>query len=385
MAAVVQEFAGRFPELTILGKTKGNSLFDQPVLGAAMWILFLVIFAVVLLYVLGARWACETPFDETHFIPVEGGRHVALHRMKPRSEKRRRHPALLCHGLGANRYNLALPGRNSIAELLARDGYDVFCMELSGFGMSVPQSWAAPGRYDVTLDDFILRDGPAAVDRILAETGTSELFWVGHSMGGLIAYALAQGPVAKKIRGVVTISSPAAFEHVTAFSTWAKFGFLLKSLPRLNLGLYARILVPILHLIPRRLVLPIIDPQNTDPAMLKFAAANCPSTLPSTLLRQFIGWMKGGRVLGRNGLDYQEGLKTVDRPILIISGGGDRLVPPSSVEYAYHHISSADKTYRCFGKAFGGSSDYGHGDIIVGRAVPDEIHPVIVEWMAARD
>jgi hypothetical protein len=51
------------------------------------------------------------------------------------------------------------------------------------------------------------------------------------------------------------------------------------------------------------------------------------------------------------------------------------------VRFAHDRISSAQKRYREFGLRSGDSADYGHVDLIFGRRAPDEVFPVISEWI----
>jgi pimeloyl-ACP methyl ester carboxylesterase len=350
-----------------------------------MAFLILAIIIIIALYFFGSRWVCGPSFDEVHYVPVSDDRNIVMHRLRPAAGKtKRKFPIILCHGLGANRFNLALPGRYSFAEMFRQEGYDVFCLELSGFGMSVPGRWGTPGRWDVVFDDFVYRDGPAAIDRVLAETGAKKSFWIGHSMGGMTAYALAQTDLAKKIRGVVTISSPGTFRGMEAFKPFLKFAPILKYIPRLNLGLYFRIFAPIAEYLPGLRFLKMAQMGNIDSDTKKLAAANVISTIPSSLLLQFGRWLETGQCTSEEGYDFQENLHRVKIPFLTLAGGGDDLVHPEMVKFAYDGMSSKDKTYHCFSKANGGLADYGHGDIIFGRTAPGEVHSMVRDWVNER-
>ena len=61
---------------------------------------------------------------------------LALHRRSPKTGPTCNHPILMVHGIGANRLNLDLDDRFSIARYMARLGFDVFVLELRGTGMS---------------------------------------------------------------------------------------------------------------------------------------------------------------------------------------------------------------------------------------------------------
>ncbi len=116
-----------------------------------------------------------------------------------------RGPLLLIHGYGQNRYAWHLPLR-SLSGFLARAGYDVFNLDLRGHGRSAHLGASRP----VTTVDYVREDVPTAVEQIQKITGSSSVFLVGHSLGGLVSYAAAPG-LGSAARGVVAIGSPYHF------------------------------------------------------------------------------------------------------------------------------------------------------------------------------
>ena len=74
----------------------------------------------------------------------------------------------------------------------------------------------------------------------------------------------------------------------------------------------------------------------------------------------------------------------MDSPLLVISGGMDRIVPPERVSPWTTAVSSADKTYIEASRQFGFSADYGHLDLVMGDAARDEIHEPISQWLGER-
>ncbi|TMB22032.1 MAG: hypothetical protein E6J59_04580 [Deltaproteobacteria bacterium] len=67
-------------------------------------------------------------------------------------------------------------------------------------------------------------------------------------------------------------------------------------------------------------------------------------------------------------------------PLLVIAGTADRFATPAAVRLALDRLPSA--TYREFGRAHGHAVDYGHVDLILGRAAPTEVFPVVAGWLA---
>ncbi|MCZ7582929.1 MAG: lysophospholipase [Deltaproteobacteria bacterium] len=344
-----------------------------------------VIIIVYLLYRLGSLWALRWYPDERHYLPLRGDRHLVLHRFRAPEGSTRHHPAILCHGLGAHAPNLCLPGRYNLGERLRREGYDVWVIDLPGNGMSVPGNWRRRDRFDATFDDYALRDAPAAIDYVLRETGARRTFWVGHSMGGMVAYSVAAGASADKIRGAVAIASPANLDHLRLLRAIAFVDFLLKPLSRVHQVFLMRLLVPFVRFLPSFALRPVIKRENADIATIKTVAANVLADVPVKLLRQFGRWVREGRRTSDDGYDYQAALGDIRVPFLLLAGAGDVLAAPRSVEYAFERIASPDKTYHLFSTETGGLASYGHGDIMFGRHAPDEVFPRVVDWLDKRD
>ncbi len=111
-------------------------------------------------------------------------------------------PVLLVHGFGQNRYAWHLPAR-SLSNYLARGGFDVFNLDLRGHGRSRHLGARRCGG----IDDYVRDDLPAAVEEVQRLSGKRRVWIVGHSLGGLVAYAAAprlDGAVA----GLVSLGSP---------------------------------------------------------------------------------------------------------------------------------------------------------------------------------
>src|SRR5579871_5976658 len=111
-------------------------------------------------------------------------------------------PVLLVHGFGQNRYTWHLPAR-SFSNYLARAGFDVFNLDLRGHGRSRHLGAHRPTH----IGDYVCEDVPAAVEEVQRISGGRALFYVGHSMGGLIGYAAA-AELGGALLGVATLGSP---------------------------------------------------------------------------------------------------------------------------------------------------------------------------------
>ena len=125
---------------------------------------------------------------EIVYAPTEDGWRLALCHWSPagRPGEKKRHPVLMIHGLGANRLNMDLDDRYSIARAAARRGFDVYILELRGSGLSRAPHGRNRTRFSWGFADYADQDVPVATAAILERTGAPALHGVGHSMGGAV-------------------------------------------------------------------------------------------------------------------------------------------------------------------------------------------------------
>ncbi|HVO27210.1 MAG TPA: alpha/beta fold hydrolase [Candidatus Margulisiibacteriota bacterium] len=291
-------------------------------------------------------------------------------------------PAILVSGYACNRYFMDFDDHYSLARFLARRGIDAWVLELRGHG----HSEVAVGRQrGWTFDDLVRFDVPAAITHVRAQAGGRRLVWIGHSMGGMIAYAaLGLNPaVQDALAGLVPMASPMGFPPVSSP--------MMRTLGEMFLAL------PLPSRLPQRGVLVALwsvlrwspgaaqvgmNPANIDPHAFGRALRLFMSNVPRSKLRQLAQWSLSGEFRSCDGsIDYRANLSRINTPALIIAGAADRLASPEMVRFAHDRISSAQKRYREFGVRSGDSADYGHVDLIFGRRAPDEVFPVVGDWI----
>ena len=330
--------------------------------------------------------ALSLPFtpDELHWAKTADGWELPLGRYLPRGERAAREPVLLCHGMGANRFNLDLNERYSLARHLAARGFETFVVELRGSGMT---KRPPKGRqYRHSFDDEVNNDIPALIAKAKEVSGASRVLWVGHSKGGMVMYAWCGLAPRTDIAGVAAVGSPmkiAPLIHPWILGTLTQF----ERLPLLDavyLGPATRTLAPIGRTGILRLKY-MAASGNMEPEITGYAMANLIGNVSRRTLRQFSRWRRSGRFTTWDGsVDYGAGLAKSPVPFLLIAGGGDILVPPVSVEAARDAMTAAPVDYVVASTANGFSVDYGHGDLILGRTAPDEIFPHIEAWLRGR-
>src|SRR5690606_2766822 len=122
-------------------------------------------------------------------------------------------PVILCHG-AFSRFHIYDWGSGAgLAPHLARQGRRVFAIDLRGRGDSYAR---APHRRvgqllskGWTIDDLLRHDVPAAVQFVTQLTRSSQVDWVGHSMGGMLILAHLNRSADPSVRRVVTVGSTA--------------------------------------------------------------------------------------------------------------------------------------------------------------------------------
>jgi len=141
-------------------------------------------------------------FDKMFTTKTKDGWSLAIHHYPPSGEPNQKPPVILCHGLNQNYLNWDLTPRLSFARYLADHGYDVWSVSLRGSGKSTKPGWVQflelnqlkPELLDIrqfdyskfnwNMDDHITKDIPTLIQFVRNKTGSEELTWIGHSMGG---------------------------------------------------------------------------------------------------------------------------------------------------------------------------------------------------------
>ena len=289
---------------------------------------------------------------------------------------------LLIHGFGQNRYTWHT-SRRSFANFLAAEGFDVFNLDLRGRGRS--RRFGA--LQDTIIDDYIREDVPAAIRTVLRVSGQSQVFLVGHSMGGIISYAVAGSTMRDEVAGVVSFGSPYRFGLGSRFL--AVVGPLLYA-ARLT-GIFDRNPpIPIrklgAHMVKRSWLWdnPLVPipmrpwtPRSMEPEIL---AENLSAAFEHTRVAIALGLVGLGSesaLKSHDGLnDYGLAFELADKPLLVIAGTRDALAPPASVRPVYDQSRSSDKTFREF--------PLGHIDMLLGRDAPHTVWPLVRTWLVAR-
>ncbi|HVZ35810.1 MAG TPA: alpha/beta fold hydrolase, partial [Polyangiaceae bacterium] len=222
---------------------------------------------------------------------------------------------------------------------------------------------------------------------VLRISGKSQVFLVGHSMGGIISYAVSGATMRDEVAGVITFGAPYRFGLGSRFLAVA--GPLLYA-ARLT-GIFDRNPSIPIRFIGRHMskrnwlwdnpLIPIPmrpwEPNSIEPEIL---AENLSAAFEHTRIAIALGLVGLGSesaLKSHDGLvDYGLAFELADKPLLVIAATKDALAPPASVRPAYERSRSSDKTFREF--------PVGHIDMLLGRGAPTTVWPVVRTWLQAR-
>ncbi len=150
---------------------------------------------------------------EIYDAPTRDGWLLRISRYKPSPQPWHQpifgEPLLLVPGWSQNRH--AFTCGDFVKQLLAY-GADIHIVELRGHGLSNRELQLEHGlrpadldwRWDI--DSYFLHDVPAAVQAVKEKSGRSKIFYVGHSMGGMLGYGYAG--CHDDLAGLVAIGAP---------------------------------------------------------------------------------------------------------------------------------------------------------------------------------
>lgn len=316
--------------------------------------------------------------DEIHWLTASDGWRLALHHYLPQDQKKKNPQVLLVHGYGGNAMNFDSSPRQSLPLYLVEQGFEVWALDLRGAGYSNgPQKTFRLG-LDYDFDDYIKKDLPAAIDYLTERSG-GPIHYIGHSMGGMIAYSFLPTDLGQKIKAAVILSSPARLEHFH-FPGQPLAASAVKVLPAIPLALFFEAISFIMERLEYLHKLIGFQKDNLYPGDAAAFAANNNSNPSARLTISMARWAEIDAT-GRGVCSYKADLEKITLPMLFMVGRGDQTGPSGSVKHAYERVSSKDKTFIMAGKPEGFSFDYRHVDILIGRRSREEIYPLIADWL----
>lgn len=289
---------------------------------------------------------------------------------------------LLIHGFGQNRYTWHVSTR-SFSNFLAQQGWDVFNLDLRGHGRSRDFGAKRPR----VLDEYIQHDVPSCMKHILELTQAKGAFLVGHSMGGLIAYSAAATSLRDTTHGVVSLAAPYRFGRgswkflpLRRLVTLLRFAGVFNHNPEVPLRFIGRQMRRQRAMLDFRWIpipMRVWSPGSIERDVLdEYLYRAFDPTSVAVALQIFDAGRTEAFKSSDGLIDYSAAFEWLDKPLLVIAGAQDDLVPPLSVKPAFEKSHSSDKTYREVAS--------GHIDIVMGQSAPFTVWPMIEKWMSQR-
>lgn len=322
-------------------------------------------------------YALESGSERLEVQTADGWTVVAWHRKAVR--RRFALPVVLCHGLANNHHFMEFRGAQNLAKFLSEAGFDCYSVDLRGAGGS-----RAPdeGPWDASFDDHVKFDLPALVDAVCRHSGATQVVWVGHSMGGLVALAASSSTLKDRIAALVTIGSPVFLSLPRALPALVRLARLACVWGQFD-STILRYVAPFAGwTTPPSIARTTANLRNLDGVTQRFLVANVFAPMWKGVLRQLEDWMRNGafRSLDRT-QDYRPGVAALAVPMLVIGGTVDFLAPPDLMRTYFDLLTAPRRELVLFGKSYGHSAEYGHGDLIVGRQAHLEVYPVISRFL----
>ncbi|XP_030542790.1 uncharacterized protein LOC115749903 [Rhodamnia argentea] len=251
-------------------------------------------------------------------------------------------------------------------------------------------------KYDWDFDHYLEEDVPAAMEyiRAISKPEDGKLLAIGHSMGGILLYAMLSrcGFEGKdpKLAAVVTLAS--SLDYTPSKSTLKLLLPLADPAQALNvpvvpLGVMLSAAYPLSSRPPYVLswLNYLISAEDMmHPELLEKLILNNFCTIPAKLILQLTTAFKEGGLSDRSGrFFYKDHLHKSNVPILAIAGNKDLICPPEAVEETVKLIPDHLVTYKVFGGPEG--PHYAHYDLVGGRMAVQQIYPCIIEFLSCHD
>lgn len=329
--------------------------------------------------------------NELHHTTTDDDVRLGIWRYRPEQNDDHGEPVLLVHGFSINHRHMCFDRDNGVAQYLAEQGYDCWAPDLRGRRSSdIPdEPWS--------FDDYVKHDLPAVIDYMLDVSDYDRFHWVGHSMGAMLFYALADSDYQQKIASAVTPGSPfhgfqsgdSSEPEEDGELTWLeRIGKAFRYVPFVNnlhflpLPVAARWIALFIEAIPDRISRLLLNMEHTSPQRLRYAANEGVDYLSTRVLYQFSDWVINNRWTDLEGsADYRRNVENIQVPTLILAGELDRMSPVHNLRKGYDAIPTEDKDFRVVGDEEDVDGQYGHIDMILGDKSREDVFPHIAQWL----
>lgn len=316
----------------------------------------------------------------THLATTKDGWQIAVHHRPAVGARRFRQPVILAHGLANNHRVMALRATGpSLARALAGVGFEVYALDFRGAGMSVaPDDERAS---DATFDDYVRFDAPAVVALVRQHAQADKVFWVGHSLGGLVGIASLTESLKGQLAGLVTLGSPAFFALPRSTAGVLAMGPWLAPSGRFPAEWLSALAAPLMGWLPLKMSLFNMDLNGVGGAMQRAMMGGGISPIWRGVAAQLRRWAKTNEFTSTDGVDYRASLKGSEVPMLVVGGTLDMLAGPEASKSLAALLPEKMVTLHL---ANVDGREFGHNDLIVGEHAEKGVFEVAATWLVAR-
>ncbi|PPD88749.1 hypothetical protein GOBAR_DD14309 [Gossypium barbadense] len=279
-------------------------------------------------------------------------------------------------------------------------------------------------KYDWDFDHYLEEDVPAAMEYIRAQTKPKDgkLLAIGHSMGGILLYAMLSRCVELHFENPIGGNVVAELCHCITTATILDSSSEGRE-PRLKAVVTMASALDYRCSKPLKVLLPLADPAQAlnvpavpfgtllaaayplasrppyvlgwlndlisaedmmHPELLEKLVLNNFCTIPTKLIMQLTSAFGDKGLCNRSGkLSYRDHLNKSNVPVLAIAGDQDLICPPEAVEETAKLFPENLVTYKLFGEPHG--PHYAHYDLVGGRLAMEQVYPCIVQFLSQYD
>ncbi|KAJ0247978.1 Alpha/beta hydrolase family protein [Hirschfeldia incana] len=251
-------------------------------------------------------------------------------------------------------------------------------------------------KYDWDFDNYLEEDVPAAIEYVRAQCKPKDgkLLAIGHSMGGILLYAMLSRCAFEGrepcLAAVATLAS--SLDYTTSDSALKLLIPLADpaqalSVPVVPLGALLAAAYPLSSRPPYVLswlndLISATDMMH--PEQLEKLVLNNFCTIPAKLLIQLTTAFRAGGLRDRSGkFYYKDHLSGTSVPVLALAGDRDLICPPVAVEDTAKLFPENLVTYKELGEPDG--PHYAHYDLVGGRLAVEQVYPCITEFLSHHD
>lgn len=339
-----------------------------------VFVLFVISFYGYLVWNISNQEILNT--NEIYYVRTKDLWEIRLCRFRNNSEKSI--PILFVHGFGSNQNNFLLPLEYSIVHYLKNHNFDCWTMDLRGCKSSKPPFGRT--HRDASINDVLIYDLSAIIDFILKMTDNKKLFWIGHSLGGMLLYAYLLYQGRDKIAGGITLGAPIGFVNTEIYvpSILVK---LQKLFPD-TIFLLFRMLIPVLKFFKIGNNVFPINPRNLNPNMTAWDLCKMVEPPSPRMVDEMMLWVNEKKWTMLNGqLKVFEHISELDVPLLLFYAPDDPFVNLDTAKEFFNSLKSKDKEILILSKEQGCKHDYNHCDLAFGENGEVEVFEPIKLWL----